>query len=125
MKTTKTEMFALIATAIASTNDEHKVEMLEFIAHEQALLASKAEKAKSSPSKPSKSVQENNAIRERLLSFLSQQEELVTLKDIMEQDEFCDLSTAKLSQLLAPLVKEKKVNKEKVGKVMGYEIIAQ
>lgn len=123
MKTTKKTMFAAISTAIAMMdNVENKQEMLDFLAHEVELIDAKAERVKSQPSKPSKSVQENDAIRTELLAFFRTQAELVTLKELTEQDEFASYSTNKLAQLIAPMVKAGTVRKDKVGKVMGYGI---
>lgn len=123
-KLTKMELFAQIATVIASASDvENKQELLDFIAHEQSLLTAKAEKAKSAPSKPSKSVEENNILREAILAYLAQQDELKSITDMLEEiPELSGASNPKVAQLLSPLYKAEKIKKQKVGKVMCYEL---
>lgn len=122
MKMTKTQMFAQISTVIAMMeNVENKQEMLDFLAHEVELLNSKSERAKSQPSKPSKSVEENNSLRELLLAYFAQQTELKTIKDICSEiPEFDGFSSQKVAQLISPLVKENKVDRQKVGKTTAY-----
>ena len=122
MKTTKIEMLAKISTAIATMeNIENRAEMLDFLAHEVDLLNAKKEKAKSTPAKPSKAVEANNLLRQTLLDYFAQQEELKTIKEIVaEVAELDGASAQKVAQLLAPLVRENIVKKEPVGKFQAY-----
>lgn len=122
MKTTKLAMFAKISTVIATMeNIENRAEMLDFLAHEAELLTAKAEKAKSTPAKPSKSVEANNAVRQALLTYFAEQEEMKTIKELIsEVAELEGASSQRVAQLLSPLVKEGKVKKDMVGKLTAY-----
>lgn len=118
-KITKKEMFAMVANVVENSEVANKAEMLEFIAHEIALL-----EKKNSKSGLTKVQKENEILLEKLLVALAEFDRPITVSELMKESshEVATLSNQKLSALLKKLVDAQKVVKSTEKKKSYFSV---
>ena len=98
----------MVANVVENSEVANKTEMLDFIAHEIALL-----KKKNSRSGQTKTQKENEILVEQLFSALSEFDKPITISEFMKESthEVSTLSNQKLSALMKKLVDAERVVK--------------
>lgn len=94
-RTTKKEYFAMVASVIEQANPTNKEELLAFINHEIELLGRKS--AKSGQTKTQK---ENIGIMETISTVLADNDQPMTITELMKDSRLSDYSNQKLSALV-------------------------
>lgn len=114
MKMTIAQKLDVIATEIGSLEFEDGTTVAEFCEDRKAKLVKKA----SGSSKKSK---ENRAMADKVLEYLTEQTEPVTLNEIQNNVDGCkDYSTSKMSSIVKILVDNGSVTKEIIKKIRYY-----
>ena len=114
MKMIIAQKLDVIATEIGSLEFEDGTTVAEFCEDRKAKLAKKA----SGSSKKSK---ENKAMANKVLEYLTEQTEPVTLNEIQNNVDGCkDYSTSKMSAIVKILVDNSSVTKEIIKKIRYY-----
>ena len=102
-KITKAQMFTAIRAKVIDNE-----EMVSFLDHEIELLAKK-----SASKKPTKTQEENEGIKDTIVSVLADFDEGATVSEIIKADNSLGgFSNQKISSLVNQLVKDGKVKKE-------------
>ena len=122
-KTTKREMFTVIATLLAERKD-----VVDFCTKEIELLDKKSERAKAAAAKKKA---EGDALMDAVFAVLST-EEFLPISTIVDEIGLEDVTTSKVVARLTALIKAERVEKapisvtsgDKSKKVMGYRAIA-
>lgn len=116
IKMTIAEKLEIIATEMSGYTFEDGVTIEEFIADRKAKLVKK----RSGSSKKSK---ENKEIADRILDFLEEQSEPMTLKEIQDSVDGCkDYSTSKMAMIVKILVDNGSVEKKIKKKIRYYGV---
>lgn len=116
IKMTIGQKLDVIATEMSGYTFEDGVTIEEFVADRKAKLAKKG----SSSSKKSK---ENKEIADRILDFLKEQSEPITLNEIQDNVSGCkDYSTSKMAMIIKILVDNGSVEKKIKKKIRYYGI---
>lgn len=118
-KMTKRDYFNGLLGVLENHKDsiENYEEFKAFIEREIELLNKKR-----SNSKPTKTQIENEKIKEKILEFLTDVNEVMTISELMTADGLENYSNQKLSVLCHQLVNEHKVVNTKVKKVSYFKI---
>ena len=115
VKVTKREKFGMLLNIEEVANNEM---LREFCEHEIELLD---RKATSASGKTTKKNVENEAIKEKLMNYLSDGKE-VRIKDVLDVEDFDDYTSSKITSLMTQLVKENKVTRRVDKKVALFKI---
>ena len=114
MKMTIGQKLDVIATEMSGYTFEDGITIEEFVADRKAKLVKKG----SGSSKKSK---ENKEIADRILDFLEEQSEPMTLKEIQDNVSGCkDYSTSKMAMIIKILVDNGSVEKKIKKKIRYY-----
>lgn len=117
-KITKRENYEMLME-IAKVNERE--DLVAFIEHELELLNKKA----NTVSKADKAKAElNKELKEDIMSTLYEETEFIGIKGIQAKNEkLAGYSSSKISYLLGELVKEEKVEKQPIKRIMHYKAI--
>lgn len=119
MKMTIAQKLDVIATEIGSFEFEDGTTVAEFCEDRKAKLVKKA----SGSSKKSK---ENKEMADKVLEYLKEQTEPVTLKDIQMNVTGCaDYSTSKMSAIVTILIDNGSVTKAIIKKIRYYSVTTE
>ena len=122
VKVTKKDYLHALRNLVVDTEVENKTALIDFINHELALLAKKANSAKS---KPSKAQAENDTIKTLILAALAKSDTALTITEFQTKFEiFAEYSNQKMSALFKQLVDSGMVEKTVVKKKSYFAISA-
>lgn len=116
-KVTKKEMYRNLYTVVETANCENKLDLLGFIDHEIELLEKKSSKVSMTATQKA-----NLEILDTLRTILEDEENPVTIGELLKHPELKDYTNQKISALMKKLVDGGEVEKTQVKKVSYFAI---
>ena len=116
---TKKEMFTEVIAIVETSNAENKFELIEKLNHEIGLLNRKSNSVK----KPTKTQVENEEFKNEILSFLTEIDRPVRIKEIQEGiSSLTGISNQRITHILTAMVKAGTIEKEYEKRVPYYSV---